>query len=392
LSDGTHYRNSGAPPERTYHILAARPLGEPGRKDWPVDAPGWGRFATTKHDADPGVSGRLHVFEYGEIATNTSAPRFLVAVWIPPQFLRAGTTEIDFVVWFTPNTHLPTYVDVEYPFRGDYPYVLMARGPPYAASQNYSELGFGHLFASHRLAYQMVAAERAAAIVIPIAPSSHFELWESPVTLMRMLRELCRGMPRDDDGRIAKIHLPPPAVGRVAVAGFSAAWRRLSALLDGNGADGHYQDPVWGTQADRRAFTTAWQELWCIDGNFGSEQAAFLDKAARWARQSTDHRLRIYKSDFTGHWDPRTADGGEFGRTMATAVSVQRGNGQHWAVHSSGLDGRIQALSMSNSYAVSPGGILSPAWDPQGRPHENMPLLSFGHALAASGFRRSENS
>lgn len=265
----------------------------------------------------------------------------------------------------------------------------MARGAgPYSADQTYGEVGFGHMFGSHKLAYQLEAAQKSAALVIPVAPSAHFELWESPVTMMRMLKELCRAIPQDDDGRISKRHPPPPVVGRVAVAGFSSAGRRLDTLLDGSGAAGNYQDAVWGSEADRRDFDRAWKELWCIDGNFQSEHAAFLDKSARWARQHDDRQLRIYKNDFTdGRWDPRAA-GGEFGRAMRGAVSVQRGAGQHWAVHSSGLDGRVQALSMSKSYAISPGGTESPPWHAKGDPHENMPLLCFGHAAVTSGFGR----
>jgi hypothetical protein len=151
------------------------------------------------------------MFEYGEIGTTITAPRLLIAVWLPHQFARIGCPSIDFLVWFTPNTHPPYYPQVEFPFRGDYPYVLMAQGTgsqddPYSAVQKYAELGFVHMFTKHRLAYQVAAAQRAAAIVVPIAPSSHFELWESPTTLRRMLKEICHGIPRDDDARIPKIH------------------------------------------------------------------------------------------------------------------------------------------------------------------------------------------
>src|SRR4051812_37732906 len=96
----------------------------------------------------------------------------------------------------------------------------------------------------------MVAAKRACAIVVPIAPSGHFELWQSSTTLMRMLKEICRWLPRDDDGRHAKLHPAPPTVGRVGVSGFSAAGVHLAALLDRQGADIHYQDKEWGIQRD----------------------------------------------------------------------------------------------------------------------------------------------
>ena len=389
LRAGNAYRHSIPPDERAFHILAARPLGESGRQDWPVTAPDWKRFATIERAVAPAAAARIHLLEYGEVGDGRTAPRLLVAVWMPPQFTRIGAAAIDFLVWFTPNTRVPAYPQVEYPFGGDYPYVLMANGNgPYSADQNYAEVAFGHWFNSHKLTYQLLAAQRSAAIVVPVAPSGHFELWESPVTLMRMLKEICRAVPRDDDGRIAKTHPAPPAVGRVGVAGFSSAGPRLHTLLQGPGADGHYRESLWGGEADRRDFDRVWKELWCIDGNFRAAHAAFLDQGAGWVRQQSDRQLRIYKNDFTdGRWDPRAA-GGEFGRAMRAAVSVQRGSGQHWAVHSSGAGGRIQALSMSKSYAVSPGGVDRPQWHAGRDPHENMPLLCFGHAAVTSGFGR----
>jgi hypothetical protein len=106
------------------------------------------------------------------------------------------------------------------------------------------------------------------------------------------------------------------------------------------------------------------------------------------ADNRSDRQLRSYKNDFTdGRWDPRT-EHGRFGRDMSGAVSVQRGAGDNWGVHSSGLGGRIQALSMSQNDAISPGGTERPPWYPKPDPHENMPLLCFGHAAATSGFGR----
>lgn len=369
------------------HILAPDPLGDAGTSDWPVNAPGWERFRTTVGSATPGTSGRIHVIEYGDVGAQGTGSRFLVAVWLPHELARVGRSTIDLLVWFTPNTNPPNYPAS----LGDYPYVLTAHGTgPYSARQPYVELPFAHWSTQHFLAYQLLAARRSAAIVIPVAPSSDFALWESPTTLMHMLKDICRWLPRDDDGRVPKIHPPPATVGRVGVAGFSSAVDRLDLLLNRSGPSGRYGDRIWGSAApDHVDFDRAWRELWSIDGAFHGDlgkQARFLDKAAQWVRHQPDRRLRLYKNDFTdGRWDPRAADPrSAFGRAMRGARCVERGKDAHWAVFCAAPDRGIQALSMSKSYSVSGGVTGAPAWD--NRPHENMPRLCTGHAFATSGF------
>ena len=245
LRDREFYRNSGAPDGRAFHILAAEPLGDARRADWPVTAPSWNRFATTVRAVSPGRSGRIYLLEYGEVGPGKAGPRFLVTVWLPHQFARVGCPSIDFLVWFTPSTDPPVYPRVGYPYGRDYPYVLVARGDgshqdPYRVNQSYAEVGFGHPFGAHKLVYQLLAAQRSAAIVVPVASSSHFELSESPVALMWMLKEVCRAVPRDEDGRTAKRYPDPPAVGRVG-----AASHQLGALLGGAGAAVHHLDSLY---------------------------------------------------------------------------------------------------------------------------------------------------
>jgi hypothetical protein len=242
---GEFYRQSGAPNFARFHILNPDPLGDP-------KAAGWDRFSSSTQSVSPGTVGRTHLFEYGDVGTDARGPRFLVAVWLPNAVANVGYPEIDMLVWFTPNTSLPSYPADEYPFHGDYPYALMALGgvtrnpktkayasQPYEGEQKYTTLGFAHLLGSHRLAHQMIAAGRAAAIVVPVAPSSHFELWKSPSTLMRMLKEISRFIPRNDNDRVAKVHSKPPRLGRIGVAGFSAAGQRLSTLLNRLGPTFH---------------------------------------------------------------------------------------------------------------------------------------------------------
>ena len=393
LDRNNFYRSSGMPDQPAFHILAPDPLGSAEQKDWPVNEPGWKRFHTLTQPVKPNDAGRVHLIEYGEVGTQKADPRFLVAVWMPHELAKVGRGAIDFIVWLTPNTAAPKYPFAQYPYKGDYPYALQARGlgtptDPYFALQPYVELPFAHWGNYHYLAYQMLAAKRSAAIVIPVAPSSDFELWESPTTLMRMLREICRWIPRDDDGKTPKVHPVPPTVGRVAVSGFSSAVDRLNNLLDRRGAALRYSENVWGSMSDHFQFDRSWHELWSVDGAFHGNlrrHSEFLNKGARWVRDHTDRRLRIYKNDHTdGRWDPRGEESkGDFARAMRGATYVERGKGDHWAVFCAEPAGRIHALSMSKSFSVHSGMTEAPVWD--SKPHENMPRLCLGQAMTTSG-------
>jgi hypothetical protein len=393
LDKNRMYRTWWTPDVPSFHLMAPECLGDPG-------TPGWGRFKSKTVNVQTMRRSRVHLIEYGEVGTNgPRAPRFLVAIWLPNQLAKGWRAAIDFMVWFSPQTKPPHYPVAQYPFSGsDYPFVLMAidsfpKDPkePYVASQRYATLAFSHLaLVQHALALQMLAANRAAAIVVPIAPSpGQSQLWGSPQNLMRMLKEICRWIPRDDDGP-PKFHLPPPVVGRVGVSGFSAAGLELNRLLDRPGPYSHYWDPVWGTTQDAQDFDRAWRELWAIDTNLGSELGSFAEKGALWSRHY-DRRFRIYKNEFTdGPWDPRTIQSGEFGRAMRRAKHQVRGSFDKplWAVSSAEPSGRIHAVSVSKAYVLEPTATEEPRmpatrWN---EAHENMPRLFFGHGAATSGF------
>jgi hypothetical protein len=383
ITKDNFYRNAGGPEIPSLHLMAADPLGD-------ANAAGWKRFKSTVHaKVWPWRDSRIQMVEYGEIGTNGPyGPRFLAGVFLPKGLTSVGRKTIDFMVWFSPNPRAPAYPHVEYPFRGDYPYVLMALGAkaPYEANQRYVTLPYAHLNSGqHFLAYNMVAAKRAAAIVIPVAPSAHFELWESPVTLMRMLKEICRWLPRDDNGRQPKVHPPPPSVGRVGVSGFSAAGVHLSALLARQLPSPRYREALWGTTKDAADFDAAWGELWSIDNNLGSAFRDFVNRGAAWSRQG-DRRFRVYKNEFTGYWDPRKETRGEFARAMKNVTPDWQGTKEHWAISMAEPSGRIHAISVSTRYVVSPGEKDQPTMP--NMTHENMPRLFFGHAAATSGYTK----
>jgi hypothetical protein len=330
----------------------------------------------------------------------------LVAVWLPNVLTDVGYyPKLDVLVWFTPNTTGIHYPVVQYPFRGDYPFALVAEGgisrdpktkiysspQPYVGIQRYVNLPFGHYFtAGHYLAHQMIAAGRAVAIIVPVAPSSHFELWEYPGTLMRMLKELCLSIPTTDNDRIAKLHTKGRVLGRVGVAGFSSAGGRLHTLLtntvQNNPRSKSYDSDVWGTAADANEFKEGLREFWCIDGNFGAQHEDFLEKVAKWVDQSKNRKARIYKNDFTdGRWDPRNEQGGAFGKWVKSAKVQQAAAGLNWAVSCSDATRDMQVVSVSKSYMVNLNSKEEPLLPDA--THENMPRVFFGHAAVTSGFQ-----
>lgn len=149
-----------------------------------MTAPRWGRLATTVHSAAPDRSGRLHMFEYGEIGTTPTAPRLHAAVWLPHQFARVGCLSIDFLVWFIPATKTPHYSRVKFPFRGDHLYVLMALGMgPVLSKPEICRVGFSRMsttfIAARRLGQDMalVVLYESRSPSSPSASGAAYAVW-----------------------------------------------------------------------------------------------------------------------------------------------------------------------------------------------------------------------
>ncbi|MEV0384985.1 hypothetical protein [Nonomuraea sp. NPDC050643] len=383
-SQATAQRAIGA-----FHVAAAPFLSAT------PEAEGWGRFANTSHGVDPVREGRLYLVEYGEVSDEPSAaPRFSVGLWVPHRLHAETVTALDFVVWLHPATNdrlnLP---QVDYPFRAPYPYgIIVGRSLSggVIATQRFLDIPIFHLLRQHFLAYQLAAARRDAVIVIPVAPSSHFAPFEAPATLMRLLRELCLWIPRDvPRGAEAAVHPPAPVVGRVAVSAFSVSVPRLHTLMRAALPDSRYAAPHWWGpgQDDAAAFDRVWKEQWAIDGVAGGFPA-YADAAAVWLQQYADRRLRIYKSEFTGGWDPLARRPGAWASLTKGATSVRRESGRVWALSAGDSQGRWQAVSLADAFVLGPesgpGAALEPRLLPSGA-HELMPRICFGHAAVTSG-------
>ncbi|WP_049564395.1 hypothetical protein [Nonomuraea sp. SBT364] len=363
------------------------------------EAPGWGRFATTSHTIDPDREGRFHLVEYGEVGEGqATGPRFAIGVWVPHRLHQPKTAALDFVVWLHPHTNNRLAMpQAPYPFRPPYPYGLLAargRALDVVATQRFLDIPVFHLLSQHFLAYQLAAAQRDAIIVIPIVPSSQFELFEAPASLMRLLRELCLWMPRDfPRGAEATVHAPAPVVRRVVVSGFSASVPRLHTLMNAGIPDAHYAAPEWWASPRERGlddaadFRRVWKEQWAVDGISGGFQA-YADAAATWVQQQSDRRIRIYKSEHTGGWDPLGHRSGAWAALVRGAKPVRRESGKVWAMWAGDPQGPWLAASFANAFVLGPGSGPEAAIEPQLLPtgaHELMPRICFGHAAATSG-------
>ena len=336
-----------------FHVADRRLLG-----DDPA-AEGWGRFATREAAVDPAKDGQLYLVEYGEVGEDASlGPRYAIGVWVPRRLHALGVEKLDFVVWLHPHTNNPLRMpQVKYPFGRPYPYGILAvkaDNGQAIATQRFLDIPVYHLLSQHFLAYQLLAARRAAVLVVPVAPSSHFEPFEAPSTLMRLLKELCLWIPRDDDRGQPAVHPRRPAVGRVVMSGFSASVPRLTTLMNTRVPDSHYAADVWGTRADASAFDGVWKEQWAIDG-VAAGFDNYLNQAASWVRTGPDRRIRIYKSDFTGgRWNPLAARRGPWGALVRGAKPEIRQSGKLFGLWCADPQERWHAASFSNDFVLGP--------------------------------------
>lgn len=375
---------------------------------------GWRRFATrSPGTVDPVREGRLYLVEYGEVGDAPSlSPRFAVGVWVPHVLHSPKVKKLDFVVWLHPEvTHNELrFPQVEFPFRDPYPYGLVARLVDNVALpfQPFMDVPITHLLDQHFLAYSLAAARKAAVLVVPVAPggldpdrgepSSHFEPFTAPESLMRVLRELCLWIPQDfPRGTEAAVHGPAPEVGRVVVSAFSSSGPELGNLMrGGNLSHSRFPAPLWWSSSstggldDEADFRSAWKEQWSIDHR-GKEFLEYTEAAASWVRDRADRRLRIYKSTFTGGWHlpaPRRKGAwAQLVKDLRLRFGTHTSGGlRATSLRDTGL--RVHAVSVPSEFVLGPKTGPEAGLEPQLRPtgaHEMMPRVFFGHAVASSG-------
>ncbi|GLL02855.1 hypothetical protein [Dactylosporangium matsuzakiense] len=354
--------------------------------------PGWARFVSSTSTVDPEASGQFLLVQYGEVGDrNAGGPRFLIGLWIPQSVLASPPPQLDAILWLHPMAigNPALYPQEEYPFGHKYPYALWAQRTVedakvhYDISQRFPGVPLHHAYTQHYLAHALIAARRRAVLVIPVAPSGHVAPFVTPGPLHRMLRELLAWLPRlmNRSGQFGVFTGVRPDVRNVVAAGFSSSVPNLGPLLGAGAGDMHYSGDAWQGTSSATLLQSALKEVWAIDG-IAKGSAELHDALAGFALSGPGRRVCIYKSTFTGWWDP-WVDGGRFAgltRGVPKPPIVTDGKARAWAA--ADPQGRWFGASMTTEF-LSPGAAEQPAIE-AGKPHEMMPRICFGHAVASS--------
>ena len=363
----------------------------------------WDRLQSTKvAGIDPPAQLWFRLVEYG----GPQGARFLVALCGPTRGLLQGDGGVDAIVFYSPSTIVPLqqgaavinlFPPSRFPFRDDYPYAETVLEKKGTVGQPYCSLGFAYLAldgqrTGFKMAYQVLAARKAAVMIMPLWPYGNTGPLRSRAGLWRLVREsvgFAAGMAAPEAVPIES------RVNRLAVCGYSAGATFVSDLLSpdketiqdegGNG----YERALWGSPADDLA--KAWKETWMIDATGGMPAvAATKARLAAWAGESENRSFRLYQTQHTvgptyspaADLKAKAKDG--FARLLGAAPTVNtvkddKGILQAEEVHS--RDGRFSSFYFSNSFLTFPEASQLHAIDA----HHAVPHFAVGHAALTSG-------
>jgi hypothetical protein len=249
------------------------------------------------------------------------------------------------IVFYTPNTGFDPGGNLYYPkdnppYRGNYPYganqrYLGGTKDPQSLAQRYVELGLRYLFNERHLTYDLLAAGRDALVIVPICPLGNWEKFRVPGGLQRLLSEsiLFERRANDDPARgsldtapttgrlgvtqVMRHYAPPPALGRVVVAGTSGGGAPVKSLLQMASrpvaTTRSWQDEVHDPYlANPAPLYSSWREVW--DFEFSQQavgtKANWAQTLITWQRTAghynggvSDRVVRFYHASYTG-WTP----------------------------------------------------------------------------------------
>jgi hypothetical protein len=402
--------------------------------------------------------------------TQDTAPhgfnRYLVGLWRPRSSIVPGSTvngtvvARDVVVFFPPTTGPATsWLNDRSPFRGMYPYSLNQykddNVPDWLLGQRYVEVLPSYLFRDRYISQAILAAERDALVIIPIQPAGKWGILSTAAGLSRLVQEAIlfehRQHPlpdipggsidtapeRNDRGGIIErlhvaTHVPPPPLGHVVVAGFSAGVGAIRTLLlsaklppsphtwsteSNDPYGGESNDPYGG---DARTFLAAWREIWDFDGSMavldpgyypdkpwtGDYLGPFATLLREWqersgsnqAADSSDPKIvRVYHTTLT---TPAARGGltkmavfdrilGHSGivRGKPNAKASERvGDGGNWIWFGSGYLENNRPDSWPEG--ASNGSLGRPEFWNKSDPHQAVIEVCHGHAVANSRLRK----
>jgi hypothetical protein len=368
---------------------------------------GWKRFQSDPVIADLAAFGRFYWLEY---AARPSNPRFVVAVWSPNLPFEMPPRSLDYVVFYSPTTANEEYA------AATYPYGLVYTAAPF---QKYLDLARKYLLDEFFFAYEMVAQRSRAVLVMPIGNAGDVGPWGSGEGLLRLLREVglflhrqCRtsrlglrspiASPVELAGPNLRTTTTPivatsfgavPAVGKVAVAGFSTGLGPIKQIMPDAGWPVALGSGLWGVPASSgddpmRAWRRSWRELWDLDGFHPATGGwpNYLNLLHRWAREDESRVVRSYHTSSRVPPDP-LHDPHEVWKFLRGArLDVERtlppvaGIGRAQQLQND----RWTSVTMDDAYLHGSSDELPPFIDP----HHTTPRVGFPHALRLTALGR----
>ncbi|MEV5750526.1 hypothetical protein AB0L00_22120 [Actinoallomurus sp. NPDC052308] len=366
----------------------------------PPGTKGWNRLQSDPAVADLAAFGRFYWLEY---SPRPSRPRWVVAVWSPNLPDERPPATLDYVVFYSPTTANEEYT------AATYPYGLVYAAAPF---QKYLELAKKYLLDEFFFAYEMVAQRDRAVLVMPIGDAGDIGPWASGEGLLRLLREV--GLFLHRQCRTSRLGLRPPtaspvelagpnmrgatvpvvagsfgdapAVGKVAVAGFSTGIGPVKGIMPDGGWNTSLGSVLWGVPAGngadpRRLWRESWRELWDLDGFHPATGGwpTYLDLLQTWARANESRVVRSYHTSGRVPPDPRKDPHPVWkylrgpGLDIDLSLPAVAGIGRAQQLQNA----RWTSVTMDDSY-LDGGSVDLPGWLD---PHHTTPRVGFPHAL-----------
>ncbi|GAA1739226.1 hypothetical protein [Luedemannella helvata] len=391
---------------RTVWRAAAVPLAATA----PVDPPtGWARFVHDKVDVNIAAYGRFYWLLY---PGQGSQPQHLVAVWAPHLNSPTPLPALDFVMYYSPHT-------AEY--TKTYPYGLVGSTTPI---QQYFELGKKYLLDEFYFIFELLAWRNRSVVVMPICNHGDWGPWGSGEAVYRLLREVSLFLHRQ--ARTSNLGIRPadanspeelagpnlrrfgiglhapdfgaiPAVGKVAVSGFSTGIAPVKTLMNSANWNTGLGSALWGVPTGAGAdnpqalWAAAWRELWDMDGFHPATGGwrPYLDLLQRWFGADATRVVRSYHSTGRVPPDPLTDPHPVFtalrGGGLDADVPSPPTSGALWARFLQNR--RWTSMRMSDSYvAPGPGGEQPSFLDA----HHTMARIAFAHAASVTTVGRTQ--
>ncbi len=401
---------------------------------------GWGgALDGTQTSITPNMQGKFTWLEWGPPGGSPAAlNRYLVGLWRPRSSSVPGSAPRDAIIFYTPYTDtVANFLRDTPPYRKNYPYALnQDYYDPHKLMQRYVALGLRYIFYEKFLAYQLLAAARDALLIVPIQPSGNWEVFQRAEGIQRLLKEVIlfehrQRLSSDDDpsldtapvgtgtGEAKSLtqHLPPPPLGTIVTAGFSAGMKAVKQqIINEIISYGHRPAArTWANEskdsnssyyADPTEFFTSWREIWDLDGDMDSigNYLQWGKTLADWQRfkgsghyvdKDSDRIARCYHTDFTG-WTAETVTKMDSILTIAgpvpgTHTSPIRGASPK-AAERNGTNG--SAVWFSKRYLEGNGP--SDTWNEETDApafwekyqHQAVPAICFAHAAVLSQLRK----